>query len=207
MKTEIIVFLHSFSYCEDLEKVVVNEGVTEISDSAFSGCSKLTSLTLPSTLKYIGEYTFSNCGLKELTLPASVEEIGTYAFSYSENIEKVNIGNNVKIGYDAFLGCTNLADEHGSVVINGVFCGTKHSYNSETKKYDPIYISKNVTDIATSVLESEFQDVVIDDANKNFSLEDGSLYSKDGKIWFGLVDKTAVFNEKEDVYKQSNIVL
>ena len=45
----------------DIEKVVFSEGVTDISASAFEGCSNLISVDLPKSIKTIGENAFKNC--------------------------------------------------------------------------------------------------------------------------------------------------
>ncbi len=61
----------------------VKKGTIGIADRAFCDCIKLTSLTLPDTLKYIGTVAFSDCRLlKEIKIPKSVEYIGGNAFVY-----------------------------------------------------------------------------------------------------------------------------
>ena len=56
--------------------------VTTIGDSAFYGCTGLTSITLPANLTKIGDRAFSSCtGLTSITLPANLTQIGVYAFS------------------------------------------------------------------------------------------------------------------------------
>ena len=51
-----------------------------ISDNAFSGCTALKVLILPSTLKSIGDYAFFWCSLTSTTIPESVTSIGKSAF-------------------------------------------------------------------------------------------------------------------------------
>jgi hypothetical protein len=48
-------------YYTNLQTIVIPEGVTIISDSAFSHAEKLTSVTLPSTIKVIGMEAFAAC--------------------------------------------------------------------------------------------------------------------------------------------------
>ena len=57
--------------------------VTEIADSVFAGDTKLSSVSLPSTLEKIGWFAFSGCtSLKSITVPMSVKEIGYDTFAY-----------------------------------------------------------------------------------------------------------------------------
>ena len=53
----------------------------KLGDYAFSGCSGLTSLTLPSSVTSIGRGAFHGCWkLTSLTIPSGVTSIGIYAF-------------------------------------------------------------------------------------------------------------------------------
>lgn len=49
---------------------VIREGVGRIKNYAFYNCSNLTSVTIPSSVSYIGEKAFDSCGIKNLTCHA-----------------------------------------------------------------------------------------------------------------------------------------
>ena len=84
-----------------------------IGNYAFSDCSGLTSLTLPSGVTSIGEYAFSGCsGLTSLTLPSGVTSIGDYAFYGCSGLTSLTLHSSVtsSIGRWVFDGCYNLKE-------------------------------------------------------------------------------------------------
>ena len=55
--------------------------VQRIDDYSFKGCTSLTSVTIPDSVKWIGRSAFQSCsGLTSVMIPASVTSIGDYAF-------------------------------------------------------------------------------------------------------------------------------
>ena len=81
-----------------------------IGDYAFSGCSGLTSLTLPAGITVIGDYAFDGCsGLTSLTLPAGITSIGSSAFQYCSGLTSLTLPAGItKIGDGTFYGCRGL---------------------------------------------------------------------------------------------------
>ena len=72
----------SFSGCSSLTSVTIPNSVTSIGDRAFRDCSSLTSVSIGNGVTSIGSNTFSGCsGLTSVTIPNSVTSIGDYAFS------------------------------------------------------------------------------------------------------------------------------
>ncbi|MBP5365580.1 MAG: leucine-rich repeat domain-containing protein [Bacteroidales bacterium] len=92
----------------EVKALVIPESVTSIS-CAFSGCSGLTSVTIPNTVTSIDEYAFCECtGLTSVTIPNSVTSIGEGAFRGCSGLASVTIPNSVKsIDEDAFYDCSN----------------------------------------------------------------------------------------------------
>ena len=52
---------YSFRDCTSLQKVVIGDAVTAISDSTFSGCTALSDVTFGASLSKIGEKAFAGC--------------------------------------------------------------------------------------------------------------------------------------------------
>ena len=95
--------------CNNSE-IPLDGSVTSIGDYAFTGCSSLTSITIPDGVTSIGDYAFSGCsGLTSITIPDGVTSIGDYAFSGCSGLTSITIGNGItSIGYYAFYGCSSL---------------------------------------------------------------------------------------------------
>lgn len=89
-----------------LTEVVLPEGFETLMDDAFYNCKKLTSITLPSTLKTIGmgairldisHYSSGVNQLMEITIPKSVTYVDYGAFGYRWGINiKIESGANTK---------------------------------------------------------------------------------------------------------------
>ena len=91
-------------------KTVIITGGNSISNFAFSGCTGLTSVTIPNGVTTIGNSAFSGCtGLTSVTIPNGVTTIEYNAFGDCTGLTSVTIPDNVtSIGSPAFEGCTNL---------------------------------------------------------------------------------------------------
>ena len=100
----------AFYGCSGLTSVTIPNGVTSIGRCAFFGCSGLTSITIPNSVTSIGEFAFEYCySLTSVTIPNSVTSIGNGAFSHCSGLTSVTIPNSVtSIGRYAFEGCSGL---------------------------------------------------------------------------------------------------
>ena len=70
-------------------KAVKIQGITNIGQAEFSGCSALESVEFPSNLDTIQYLAFGGCNLKTLSLPSSVTTIGQYAFNNNRSLQYI----------------------------------------------------------------------------------------------------------------------
>lgn len=73
---------HNFGqYWDVIKTVVIEDGVTSISDYAFASCANITTVLLPGGIKTIGNYAFRWCkSLVSINMPLALKSIGEGAF-------------------------------------------------------------------------------------------------------------------------------
>ena len=112
---------YMFSNCAALKTVDLG-GLTYLPNYMFYGCTSLETITVPSTVKVIGEYAFAKSGVKNITLSEGITNIGNYAFMDCVSLENIVIPSTVEYftyyassyaasntaSYYTFKGCANL---------------------------------------------------------------------------------------------------
>ena len=113
----------AFSEYQFIRSVVIPEGVTRIWDG-FSGCTKLETVTLPTTLELIGPGAFENCSsLASIEIPEGVTEIHQNAFSGCAKLEMVTLPTSLKqIEINVFFGCSSLTSIKIPEGMTGICC-------------------------------------------------------------------------------------
>lgn len=124
--------MYAFADCSSLESIdLSNSSITEIPENAFSNCTSLKTVKLPSTVTKIADDAFANC--------KKLEEI--------QGLSNCKIS---EIGKDAFAGCYNLKTfDISSATITSLpdtICSNMYALTS-------IHLPKTLTSIGTSALE------------------------------------------------------
>lgn len=177
-----------------VEKVKIENGITNIGDYAFSVCYTLRTIEISESVKSIGNDAFWLCGLLEIEIPYSVTNIkGSSPFSGCFNLERIIVDEN-NINYMDDKGV--LYSKDGSTIIR----------YPETKMEKEYKILEGVTNIASCAFDrceylrsieipksvsqigdSPFRDCIsltsinVSKNNMFFADYDGVLYTKDGK--------------------------
>jgi hypothetical protein len=89
-------------YTGNADIVIIPEelGITRIESGAFSG-KKLSSITIPGSVTYIGPYAFRRNNLTSVTIPDSVKEIKIGAFS-DNPLTSITISRSVDLTAESF---------------------------------------------------------------------------------------------------------
>ena len=172
--------------------VINGQKVTKIGESAFRGCSSLTSVVIPKGVTEIGNYTFAGCSsLTSVVIPDSIKEIGEGAFSDCTALKEWSISSNhpyfktdgtgllTKDG-KTLVACLASATEYqipeGVTVIGGyVFSGCS--------SITSVVIPDSVERIGSGAFAgcTALKEWTISSTHPYFKREGGGLLTKDGK--------------------------
>ncbi len=93
--------------------------VTSVGESAFFGCSGLTSIDIPNSVAAIGEQAFAGCsGLTSIEIPSSVTSIGSGGFSGCHALISLVVGSGNPV-YDSRENCNAIIETS----TNSLVCG------------------------------------------------------------------------------------
>lgn len=100
----------AFSGCQQLTALHLPNSVTHIGANAFEHCHFLSHIQFSSDLQHILPYTFFSNSLRSLSLPPSLKTIGDAAFSRSSRLTALHLPDSLSvIGRQAFSECPQLA--------------------------------------------------------------------------------------------------
>ncbi|MBR0341968.1 MAG: leucine-rich repeat domain-containing protein [Oscillospiraceae bacterium] len=220
------------------KKVIIPKGVKEIKDNAFNGIN-VEEVVLPSSLKRIGKGAFSWCSIKEITIPYGIETIPNELFMYSklakivlpESIKK--IGDNaflhcinlrtlqipclesVSIGESAFVGCDNLCDANGFLILQNRLlayrCGKKVTHAripDEVEQIDTGVFNSGICHLEMSIncpSWKQTRDKRYGNAHSLLSNDGSSITFRDNED--KIIAYIVLAIEKETLSKQNNAIL
>ena len=113
---ESVTYFPWYPVEDQIQHVVIGEGVTSVSPHAFEAgmegyYAALEDVSFPSTLKSIGKSAFERCpSLKTVTFPAALEAIDEQAFELCKNLKSVTFEGATSLGWNAFELCESLEE-------------------------------------------------------------------------------------------------
>ena len=165
---------------ESIKNAIIENGVTRIGNSAFSGCTSLQSIEISSSLTSIGWYAFSGCtSLTSIEIPSSVTKIEGSALGGCSSLTRIEIPDSVtSIGTYVFSGCTSLTSIQISENVTSIRTGTFNGCSSLMS----IKIPSGVTSVDDYAFDrcSNLTSIDVDESNTAYMDDQGVLYTKDG---------------------------
>ncbi|WP_304379423.1 leucine-rich repeat domain-containing protein [uncultured Parabacteroides sp.] len=150
----------AFRGCEALEKFSFPPKITIAEYSVFEMCRNLSVIDL-NNVKEIKANAFYGCALKSLTIPSSVSFIGLYAFAYNDRLTHTRIPKSVKdIEPMAFHNCTGELHIDCDIPRSRAYKNDRMAdsfggpfYES---KFHSIYLSDHVTTLGAGAFEQNY---------------------------------------------------
>ncbi|MGC7185986.1 leucine-rich repeat protein [Metamycoplasma hominis] len=152
----------AFNHCQNLKEVILNEGLEEIGTFAFYW-SQLAYITIPSSLKKIGEGALSiwnrpsiliNSNNKNFEIKDNffIDKNNKKILAYLDKITtKVTIPSSIKeIGDSAFLGCQNLKE----VILNEELEKIGDYAFWDCSKLEEVVLNKSLKEIGDNAFEN-----------------------------------------------------
>lgn len=121
--------------------------VTRIGNSAFSTCNELTSIKIPSSVTSIGRFALAYTKITSVTIPSSIKYIDEGAFYLNKELTNVELPTGIdSIGIGAFA-CTKLTTVNIPASLtklgNGVFGNIQTLTSINVSPENPNYSSEN----------------------------------------------------------------
>ncbi len=134
-------------YNPQIEKVIIEDGITSIHTWAFDGCTELKEISIPDSVTVIAYRAFAGCSsLREISIPDSVRTIEGHAFDGCSSLSRLQIPDSVTcIEANAFMNCTSLT----SVVISGNITGIGENIFSGCTALSEIVFPEGLESIGT----------------------------------------------------------
>ena len=145
----------AFYDCYMLSSVSLAEGITSLGQDIFMKCSRLQTITLPQSLKYIPMNMFYSSGLKTITTPPNVIYIFGSAFAKCSNLTTAVIEGNPIIQSSIFWEVPSLKTVTftGSPTLYDNVCSSCTALTTVTFKGTPESMTSNVFNSCTALTD------------------------------------------------------
>ena len=147
-----MICCNAFADSQTLRKVTIPSSVKKIGDQAFYHCTKLSSVSFSKGLERIGKYAFSSCALRSVTLPSTVKTVDERAFESCRSLKTVTLNNGLQtIERGAFGRCEALEKIAIPASVSKLY-GSSFAYCSSLKSFSVSSSNKHYFSDAGGVL-------------------------------------------------------
>ena len=219
----------AFKNCTVLSAVILSDSITAINDSAFEGCAALSTVECGDSLEIVGYSAFKDCrsltklgtsestgfhlkstitvgdsafentGITELKIDTR-DSLGYRVFANCQKLDTLEIGEDIFIDYDAFVGCANI--KTAVLPADAIVRSLRDSKEIETltitsgvieafafkdcELLTSLTIGKDVTEVQARAFEGciSLSELVVSEENELFTVDSGCLVL-DGVVILG----------------------
>ena len=171
-------------FAENNVPFVVNleDGITSISDGAFSDCKTLSEINIPNSITYIGSYAFNNCNsLNDIVLHDNIEHIGKLAFTNTGYYKNNDNWENGVLYINKCLISARKTINGGCVIKDGTNLIADNAFE-DCNLITDLSIPDSIIEINDSILKSctSLSTINVSDTHPNYLTDEyGVLYNKD----------------------------
>lgn len=108
----------AFSQCKSLENITLPNSIESIGNNAFYKCNSLSSIEFPDNLRSIGDFAFYETSISDIDIPDSVGNIGHSAFGNCQYLDNISIPKTISLGDSAFA-CLSNSNEERNIYYRG----------------------------------------------------------------------------------------
>ncbi len=203
---------YAFNSHDELRKVTLPDGVTSIGDYAFAYCDNLQEVILPNSLELIGDGVFNGCDVLQYTIKDGLKYLGNdenkYLYlsknsGYYYGLEGINPNCKIIGAYALYGANYSFLDDKLSLPNGIVSIGDYAFANCYIRDLTLPAGLKYIGDDA--FFYREISNFTISSLNPYFKVEDGFLFSKDGKQLIAKIERWEGFQGEETVYLPNGV--
>ena len=191
--------------CLDCEIYTVPDGVTQLSNSAFSICLFVKNVVLPDSVnKIVGQAFFDAISLESVNIPEGTTSIGQMCFASCYSLKEISVPSTItEIPNSAFTECYALEKV---VISEGVTKLGIYAFENDTSlKY--VYLPSTLTEIRSGALGN----IPATDICYGASAEDWSKISIDTRPYYGdrpvVIDTATIhYNISPEAYQSLHFI-
>lgn len=183
-----------------LASITLPDSIKKIGNSAFSGCKSLKQINIPSGVVYLGEYVFNGCSaIEHVDIPSSLQIIRKFSFNDCSSLKDIILPYAVKEIHDsAFYNCCHLKElalpEGLEYIGNNAF--------GNCSRIQEITIPSSVIEIAGNPFGGEHNTVIC--KSSEYVVYKGGLYTSDKITFLSCLSNETTFDVVEGVKVVSN---